>query len=278
MAGWFGLFDMTKPGKGVDKEEPKKKGLFLFSELFARKFFSYIKLNMLYLATCVPAISVLWVVLVQILGGFLGDSPQEIAGAGLLALVFALFVTLLYSLSPFSAGYYYVLRNFVREDHAWVLADFFGRTKANLKNSLLLYGADLVFLSLAMLALRLYVMLAAGGITLMQVLLGLFLVVLTIYEIMTPYKWIMLVTFDLKLGEVLKNALYLTLGDLRRTLLYLLVTVLYIVIFYSIVQGPFLLGMILMALFGFSLYGLIQTMTVYPVIEKSLIRQGEWKV
>jgi len=30
MAGFFGLFDYTKPGKGVNKSEPQKKKSFFF--------------------------------------------------------------------------------------------------------------------------------------------------------------------------------------------------------------------------------------------------------
>ena len=34
LAGFFGFFDYTKPGKGVNKDEPKKKGILRFFELF----------------------------------------------------------------------------------------------------------------------------------------------------------------------------------------------------------------------------------------------------
>ena len=38
MAGFFGIGDFTKEGKGVDKDAPKKRGIFAFFELFFRKF------------------------------------------------------------------------------------------------------------------------------------------------------------------------------------------------------------------------------------------------
>lgn len=58
MAGIMGLFDYSKPGKGVDKNAPQKKPFFRFFELFFRKFWKLMGLNVLYLLFCIPIITI----------------------------------------------------------------------------------------------------------------------------------------------------------------------------------------------------------------------------
>ena len=49
MAGFLGMGNFQKPGKGVKKEEPEKKRFFQFFDLFFRKITRLIQLNLLYL-------------------------------------------------------------------------------------------------------------------------------------------------------------------------------------------------------------------------------------
>ena len=56
MAGFLGFFNYEKEGKGVRKDEPQKKGVARFFELFFRKFWKYMQISMMYFITCIPAI------------------------------------------------------------------------------------------------------------------------------------------------------------------------------------------------------------------------------
>lgn len=58
MAGFFGLFDYSKPGKGVDKNGPQKKRFFYFFELYFRKFWKLITLNLLFVLFCLPIVTI----------------------------------------------------------------------------------------------------------------------------------------------------------------------------------------------------------------------------
>ncbi|MGI5959464.1 MAG: YesL family protein [Massiliimalia sp.] len=58
MAGFFGFFDYSKPGKGVDKDAPQKKRFFYFFELYFRKFWKLITLNLMYVLFCIPIITI----------------------------------------------------------------------------------------------------------------------------------------------------------------------------------------------------------------------------
>ena len=48
------MFNYSKPGPGVEKEEQQKRRFFLFFELFFRKFWKLIQLNLLYLLFWIP--------------------------------------------------------------------------------------------------------------------------------------------------------------------------------------------------------------------------------
>ena len=49
----MGIFGYNmKPGKGVDKNEPKKKGFFLFFDVLIHKFTKFLGANCLYNRRC----------------------------------------------------------------------------------------------------------------------------------------------------------------------------------------------------------------------------------
>lgn len=52
------FLDYNKEGPGVDKDAPPKEGLELFFDLFAREFTSLIKLNIYFLFSCIPIITI----------------------------------------------------------------------------------------------------------------------------------------------------------------------------------------------------------------------------
>ena len=53
----------SKPGKGVDKDEKRPLAFVMFFVLLGRKFGSYIKLNLMYLLTCIPSVLTLFFVI-----------------------------------------------------------------------------------------------------------------------------------------------------------------------------------------------------------------------
>lgn len=97
MAGIFGFFDYTKPGKGVNKDEPQKPRFLFFWELYFRKFWKLIQLNLLFLA----------------------------------------FSLLIVTIGPATAGMTYVLRSMANEQPVFLFSDFWDGFKNNLKQSLI---------------------------------------------------------------------------------------------------------------------------------------------
>lgn len=96
MAGFGGLFDYEKPGPGIDKNAPKKKGIALFFEILGAKFFNLIVLSLMYWLCCLPVVTV-----------GLGD-----------------------------VGLTYITRNFSRQKPVLQKEDFFATIKKNWKQAL----------------------------------------------------------------------------------------------------------------------------------------------
>lgn len=58
MAGFLGFGNYAKPGKGVKKDAPRKKRFFQFFELYFRKFWKLLQLNLIYVLFCIPIVTI----------------------------------------------------------------------------------------------------------------------------------------------------------------------------------------------------------------------------
>ena len=132
MAGFLGFFNYEKEGKGVRKDEPQKKGVARFFELFFRKFWKYMQISMMYFITCIPAILFYYFLAMLLFQEIIEKAPET----SVVATWYVNLLVIFFSASPFKAGFTYILRNFVREDHAWVFSDFFAHTKNNFKQAI----------------------------------------------------------------------------------------------------------------------------------------------
>lgn len=94
--GLGGFFNYEKPGRGIRKDEPKKKLFFVFLETWVRNFWELIPVNFVY--------SLLTVLLI----------PCGLASAGITN----------------------VCRNLARDKHSFMLSDFFATVKKNWKQAL----------------------------------------------------------------------------------------------------------------------------------------------
>ena len=97
MAGFFGLFDVTKEGPGIEKNAPKKKTIIVFFETFFRNFWKLMSVNAVYI------IMSLFVI------------PSGLANVGITN----------------------VTRNLARDKHSFMLSDYFETIKKNWKQGLI---------------------------------------------------------------------------------------------------------------------------------------------
>lgn len=301
----MGLFSPTfmKPGKGIDKDEPQLRSFFRFFDVFFRKFWHIIRLNLIYALTMLPTF-----VIVFLLAGLVADTffamekvqnlLQSMARQGAeylndpqtfeyefsrLIVTFDLSIrffiaftfTIFWGMGPASAGFHRVLRSFSKEEHAWVWSDFKDAVKDNLKQALIVYLIDVLAFVIFFIAFLVYGQMPGPLGTLRYVILML----LFVYTLMHQYLYPIMVTFDLKLKDIYRNAMLFAVGKLPSNLfVFLLLALIHFGSVFLCIQygGAYtipLLGTILVlelfVLLSFS--GLLVNFNTYPKIKKYMI-------
>lgn len=268
MAGIFGFFDYNKAGPGIAKDAPPKSRFVVFFEIFSRKFWNLIKINLMFSIFNLPAIAVL--TLLAVFSTSLYPVNNEIGMSFDLMIRFfvgsILICIPLITVGPAQAGFTYILRNYAREEHAFIWSDFKEHALKNLKQSMIISLIDLVVVILVLFDVFAYSKYIKGNIltSIAQAFLGLSFV---IYLMMHMYIYPMLVTFKLSIKQIYKNALIFSIIKFLPNLgILALCFIIVFLTFYS----PFI-GFILFPLLTVSLIGLITNFYVYPKLKKHMI-------
>lgn len=212
----MGLFNnYDKPGKGIDKDAPKKKGIFLYFELLWRKLGLLVKSNMLYFLVSIPVILIYhfasWFVLTNLTRS--GNPSQHFI------LISAILLTILWGTGPVSCGYAYLMRNFAREEHVFLTSDFFEKIKENFKLGNAMLAADIVVLFTGTIALRFYMQLFKSGHAFAKYIICILIIAAMFYTFMHYYVYEFAVTFENKVGATIKNSLIMSAATLPMNLL-----------------------------------------------------------
>lgn len=275
----MGLFNgYLKEGPGVPKNAKEKHRFFLFFELFGRKFSKLIQLNMLYVVLLIPFIFGLFSSLMvnpNLYNGetlnvqILATQPLIQFSGNIIGMI--VFVLSLFLAGPATAGFTYVIRNFQREEHAWVMSDFFEHFRKNFKQATAMAFIDAIVYFLLYVAFVFYAyMIGDVNPAMAQIspfLLAAVCVIAIVYTWMHFYIHTMMVTFKLSLKDILRNSLLFAIGKLP---VNLLITVICGAIVLASVYYLFI-GAILAALITVSLIGFIVVFSVYPSIDSYLI-------
>lgn len=238
MAGFFGLFDYTKEGPGVEKNERKKKGFFSFFEIYFRNFWQFVKVDFIYCLISLPLVT------------------NGMAKAGLT----------------------HISRSVTREKHSFGLSDFFETVKKNWKQSLILGILNVVFTALLLFGLWFYWNSLNASFSAFNVIgLGVVLFLLICTTFMKYYIWTMVITFSLTIKQIIKNSFHFVfLNFWRNILISVTMGIIYALLAAIIMLTPgngFCL-LLSAAIFIFAVPGfkanLVQSNT-FPVIKKYMI-------
>ena len=195
----------------------------LFSAVFRVRWAQLAGVNLLYLLFWIPAIA--WSSLnLTTLYGMLsteGVTPQDVSGVVMTwLLILAPCVALT---GPFNAGATYVLRNWARDEHSFIWSDFWDAVKGNWKQALAVSAVSGVMLPLVYVGTYFYMAQMRQSI-LFVMPFGLVLLVGMLWSLSTMVMYDMMVTYDLKLKDVIRNSLLLTMGRFPYALLFKLIT------------------------------------------------------
>jgi len=269
VAGFFGLFDYTRPGPGIPKDAPRRKGIPLFFELFFRKFWNLVKMNLLFILFNIPAVILSFFTFNSIFPNvFFEDDPLTELFTRFIISSFFICIPVV-TVGPAQAGYTYVLRNFAREEPTFLWWDFRDSAKNNLKQSLIVSFINYIFVVLIANAIKFY--LGMENSILMLVVITFLFMTFIVFMMMHIYIYPMMVTFELSIRNLYKNALIFALMKFFPNLAILILCFLiYGLTFYF----PFI-GLILFVLLTVSLISFITNFYAYPTLKKYIIDKIE---
>ena len=256
-------FNYAKAGPGISKDAPKKKGIFLYFELLCRKFFKLCQATMLCTICSVPYFVLMTLFLYTFFGGYVSQIISSLfAGvtdpqanvevlAILVSSVMAMILFCLWGSGPASAGFAYITRCFTREEHSWIWSDFFKKFKENFKQSIILVIMDFVCLFFLVNAVIQYRnMFAAQNSFILLLLMYLCVMAFIIYTFMHFHIYQIMVTFECKFFDLLKNALLLALGKAPLNLFLSVFAAASVVIMYFYIQPGFVLFFSVLVAYG----------------------------
>ncbi len=270
----------TKPGKGISKNEPEKRRFFLFFELLFAKIGKLMQLNLIYTLAITPLITGLIFSFdfnrdIKSLADFakmqaFSFVPDYISLAILLVSVF---IT-----GPATAGFVFVLRNLQRREHAWIFSDFWAQFKKNYWQGVAVGAIDLIAYIALYIAFGFYMFVMPTempefGTFMPNVAGGIIILIALVFTWAHYYIYTMMVTFELKLKDLFKNAVIFALGKMPLNIfITVIIVMLSVGILYIYALSPAILA-IVMGVIGLSLIGFIIVFSSYPTIDKLMLKR-----
>ena len=241
------FFDFHRGNRPDAKEEDTKPTLKRYFKLLGRRFWQLISLNLMMLPMIVPIIFLAFlymgfeqtpventVVFSQVYGANLIDqSPAtgvllDLYGAQLMipaysTLTYVLMgiciVFLLVTFGWQNVGATYILRSMVRGEPVFLFSDYFYAIKRNLKQGFFMGLIDCIILLLLGFDIM-YLWNVTGGFN--DFMFYGVIAIAILYFFMRFYLYLMLVTFDLSIRKLFKNALIFTTLGVKRNLMAIL--------------------------------------------------------
>ena len=298
----FKLFDMNRDGKGVDPGEDTTPNLKFFFTQFGRKFSKIISLNILMIFQIIPLLICLYLYFFASPTTPTQYSPefaslfgiQEVSSTATGFLNLGLFsfqlglptyntyvywvIAILLAFLVITYGWQkvgsiYVTRGLVRGDSVFVFSDYFYAIKKNFKQGFVLGLIDcLIMFVLAYDFVYFYNSTPSWLTNFMYVMI---FALIILYMIFRFYTYLMIVTFNIKLTKVFKNALIFTVLGIKRNIMALLglalVTAFAVVLIYLFVPMGLGVTIVLPLIYYLGVCAFIYTYAAYPIIQKYMI-------
>ena len=172
-------------------------------------------------------------------------------------------------------GATYILRNIVRGEPVFIWSDYFYAIKRNLKQGFLMGLLDALVIFL--LGFDIMTLWNTTGSFIADVCFFGICALIILYFFMRFYIYLMLVTFDLSIRKILKNALIFTMLGIKRNLMALLGIILLvafnIVLFFAFSATPLgiAIPLILPFIYFLSFTAFTSAYAAYPIIDRYMI-------
>lgn len=224
MAGLFRLSNYDKPGKGIEKDDPQKRGISLYFDIFFRRLRKICALNVFYVLFSIPAFIIAWFVCAGLLT-FLASAtgvvfPEDIPYLRVLTLFSAILMVIICGSGPASVATNYVLRKYANDTHSWAWSDFVEQTCKNFKQGLQIYIVNTVITTLIIFAYMFYSLMPGNPFKGVMSFVLLFL--FAVFVIMQLYTYHLACAFELKTRHIYRNAFLLAFLGIKWNILAVL--------------------------------------------------------
>ena len=299
----FKLFDLNKDGKGVDPGEDRTPNLKFFFKQFGRKFTKIISLNILMIFQILPLLFVAYLYIFAMpktpsmfypeYAAMFGVQEAASSLVGILdiemlsyqfplpaydnlvywIIIAAIMIVYVLTYGWQKVGSIYVTRGLVRGDSVFIFSDFFYAIKKNWKQGFVLGLLDCLFMGVLGYNLIFFFSAEANMLTNFVYVMTIALIIL--YTIFRFYTYLMIVTFNIKLSKVFKNALIFTVLGIKRNVLALIglviVSAIAVLPMIMLVQVGLGIALVLPLIYYLGVCAFIYTYAAYPVIKKYMI-------
>lgn len=281
----MGLFDRLYYGKAGKRDysemDMPKNRISLFFMVLKDHVFDLVKVNLLQVVFWIPFLLWTYINLAAVQSidteavlaaeGGAANLMSAISGyvmMWLLGLIPCIAIT-----GPSSAGAAYIMRNWARDQHAFLLSDYKDAFKSNWKQALAVSAVTSVVPVVAYTAVNYYGSLAKGNMLLLLPLMVVFSATL-MFALMLPLLYPMMVGYELSFKNLMKNAFLMSAARLPHMLLARLITLIPIaVLVFGVLAGngiAILVISLYYLLFGFALSRLIYASFANGVFDKYL--------
>ncbi len=281
----MGLFDRLYYGKAGKRDysemDMPKNRISLFFMVLKDHVFDLVKVNLLQIVFWIPFLLWTYINLAAVQSidteavlaaeGGAANLMSAISGyvmMWLLGLIPCIAIT-----GPSSAGAAYIMRNWARDQHAFLFSDYKDAFKSNWKQALAVSAVTSVVPVVAYTAVNYYGSLAKGNMLLLLPLMVVFSATL-MFALMLPLLYPMMVGYELSFKNLMKNAFLMSAARLPHMLLARLITLIPIaVLVFGVLAGngiAILVISLYYLLFGFALSRLIYASFANGVFDKYL--------
>ena len=237
-----------RPGPGVSKDEPRKKGAARFFEVLFRDFFDLVKLNVLFLLCIAPAAAA------YILGLF-GYAP---------GIAYLVSLALAFPIGGAAVACVFCITKLLRDDPGYIWHEFKRKFLENFKQAA---APGIVCTAIIEVQILMWIPLLLGEAEMGIAWVSIMFIVLLIFGMVSPYVFILFAYVNLKTFQTVRNGILLSLANAPRSLAGAVFGgVLWIALALFLPLSLFFLPLI--ALIGFSLSALLSFMWVWPPIDK----------
>ena len=292
------LFNYSIEGKGVKKEPEGPKNLKNFFISYFRKFGQLVTVNIYMIFGNFPVLFALLALsgnlnvhlpapaskLYTVLYGVLRDTGSPVLSAlngvygmrGDLSLpttatnvCWALSLLLIFTFGLVNVGTTYILRNMVKGEPIFMWSDFWYAIKRNWRQGLILGALDLVFMFV--IAYDILFFYTNIGSFMLNVFFWFSLFLAVIYYFMRFYMYIVMITFDLSIFKILKNAVIFAILGFKRNFMALLGMALVLFLTAGIFSIFIPLGIIIPFVCLFSTCAYMSAYAAFPKIKQYMI-------